>query len=142
MAVVCNDGLVRLFDLATVRARQQSKQTALQQLQQLAKEQLQDLLGSVEPDASNNMLPAQNGAGGRQVLQVLSGVSNVPPKQQVASKAGKIKGSSIAAKAVKLQRLDMPAASLNRKKLQQLLAAYGEFPAKYRLMIWYALEFH
>jgi hypothetical protein len=54
-------------------------------------------------------------------------------KQQIRDKAagGVGGGKQLAARA-----LDVPAAALNRRKLQQMLLVYGEFPARYRLLIW------
>lgn len=146
MAVVCSDGLVRLYDLAVVRSRQQQQQGAgvRTQLERLQEAQLQQL--SASADVFGVSSSAQK-AGGR----VLSDVGNVAhSKAAAAAGARKAKGAAAGPLAaggssahqaaepgqLRVRQLGAAATALNRRKLQEVLLAFGEFPARYRRLIW------
>lgn len=152
-AVVCTDGFIRLYDLAAVRAQQQKRTiVVLQQQQQHAQKMDEQQLRHLDAGtaALASYCAAGYAAGGpnkpQQVVQVLAEVSNMPAKHKAAAKPGRSDSSAIKSSASKssasksgimqLQQLDSPAAALNKQKVQQLLAVFGEFPAKYRQMIW------
>ena len=62
------------------------------------------------------------------------GALKAEAKQQ--QKGGKAVLGAVGGKQLAARVLDMPAAALNRRKLQQMLLVYGEFPARYRVLIW------
>jgi hypothetical protein len=147
MAVVCSDGLLRLYDLGVVRAQEQknSQQPQQQDLQELTLKELQQLSASAE------VLPApvQGGAAGRSTVsqaRILSDVVNLDTSSR-NGKAGKAKGASrpsaagssagvTAAGQLQVRALSGPAAALNTQKLQEVLLAYGQFPTRYRQLVW------
>jgi hypothetical protein len=144
MAVVCSDGLLRLFDLAVVRAKQQAH--SFVQLKRLQEVELQQLSANADSlPASSKAGPSASGqSAGARGSKVLSDVGNV----ELGSRAGKAKGTAEPAAAggsggptaagqqLHVRQLSQPAAALNRRKLQEILLAYGEFPARYRRLIW------
>lgn len=144
MAVVCSDGLLRLFDLAVVRAKQQGH--SFVQLKQLQEVQLQQLSTNADslPPLSKAGPSASAQSAGAHGSKVLSDVGNV----ELGSRAGRAKGTAAPAAAgsssgaaaagqqLHVRQLSQPAAALNRRKLQEILLAYGEFPTRYRRLIW------
>jgi hypothetical protein len=135
MAVVCTDGLVRLYDLAVVRARQQG--VALSpQLQRLTAAELAAGSGAAASSAGAGAVP----------LRERGDADNVPQPSRSTSTgkaaAAPAKGSSSTSRhqhvsaQLCVQPLDAPAAALNRHKLQDMLTQFGEFPARYRRLIW------
>jgi hypothetical protein len=144
MAVVCSDGLLRLFDLAAVRAKHQPHSFVhLKQLQEVELQQLPANADSL-PVVSQAGPSASAQSAGARGSNVLSDVGNV----QLGSRAGRAKGTAGTAAAggssggatvgqqLHIRQLSEPAAALNRHKLQENLLAYGEFPARYRRLIW------
>lgn len=160
MAVVCTDGLVRLYDLGVVRAKQQGV-SLNPQLQKLQESQLSQLsatsealpvpapaasgvqhIGAVASSSGGATAPAagqQQQAGRRE----LGDVGNIPSSSQAGarSKGGRggssnVKPGSTTAEQLTVRQLAAPAAALNRRKLQEMLLMFGEFPARYRRLIW------
>lgn len=143
MAVVCSDGLLRLYDLGVVRARQpaQAQQVQVQRLQEA---QLQQLSPAAEVMPVSDKGGAPTARTKAQLAQaargpaVLSDVGNV----ELGSRAGKARrpgrdGAPAApAGQLHVRQLGEPAAALNRLKLQDMLMAFGGFPARYRRLIW------
>jgi hypothetical protein len=147
MAVVCSDGLARVYDLAAVRKSAQQRSGLAQQVQQLQEAQLQQLPAGAGALASSSGPGSKVGASRdvqRAPVAVLSDVVNMPAK--AAGKAAKQRGKGYsgskgqAGAAVpgqpRVAALDAAAVALNRRKLQDMLSAYGEFPARYRQLIW------
>lgn len=136
IALVCSDGCVRLYDLAAWRAKQQAKlpQQLMQQLRRLSEDQLQHLTGCHESSRGavrNKSLQQRQQQQSSAPVQVLSEVSNMPGRQKTASAKKTAVGGGF-----RVQETSVLAAALNRQKLQELLAVYGEYPGKYRRMIW------
>lgn len=132
MAVVCSDGLVRLFDLAAVRAKQQGQgQGQRKQLQQLHQQQL------LQVSTSADVLPVLAGAqpGASRVLSNVSNIDHTGKAPAKANAASRRAGQSTPAQ-LHVRQLSGPAAALNRRKLQDMLRAFGEFPSRYRQLIW------
>lgn len=144
MAVVCSDGLVRLYDLATVR-RAAQQQRSTQQVHKLLEPQLQQLpagifstAGSVNSTSGQLMGP---GEPGQPPLQVLTDVANMPARKtgkatKLDKRALDISKPPVRVGQLQTQPLDAAAAALNKQKLQDMLKVYGEFPARYRPLIW------
>lgn len=144
MAVVCSDGLLRLYDLSVVRARQQARSpTQLQRLQQL---QLLLLSTSAEvlPAVPSKGVSAAQPAWAARHTKVLADVGNVECSRGRGGAGPSAAGSSGAAagaaaggsQQLRVRQLGETAAALNRSKLQGILLAFGEFPARYRRLIW------
>lgn len=150
MAVVCSDGLLRLYDLAIVRARQQQHTQRLQ-LQKLQEAQLLQLSPAAEVIAAadsggfsvgRSKPHAATQAAAARGASVLTDVGNV----ELGSRGSRAKrpaatgrdGAAAAAVAgqLRVRQLGEPAAALNRRKLQEMLLAFGGFPARYRRLIW------
>jgi hypothetical protein len=150
MAVVCSDGLARVFDLAAVRRGAQQRGGLAQQVQQLQEAQLQQLPGGAAVLTSSSSGQSSRAAASRQTqrapVAVLSDVANIPAKAagKAAKQHGKGPGSgrskphagSALPGQLRVSPLDGAAVALNRRKLQDMLAVYGEFPARYRPLIW------
>jgi hypothetical protein len=150
MAVVCSDGLARVFDLAAVRRGAQQRGLLAKQVQQLQEAQLQQLPAGAAVLTSGSSGQSSRAAASRGMQRaagaVLSDVANIPAK--AAGKAAKQQGKAPGSGSNKPQAgpalpgqlrvspLDGAAVALNRRKLQDMLAAYGEFPARYRQLIW------
>jgi len=145
MAVVCSDGLVRVYDLGVVRAKQQGQGQFIQ-LQRLQPAQLQHLstAADVLPTAAGSTAGgrhrpplAQAAAGPSKVLSDVGNVGRSAPAGRTKAKAAVKSGAAgSAASLFGVRQLAAPAAALNRRKLQDMLLAFGEFPARYRRLIW------
>eukprot|EP00882_Tetradesmus_deserticola_P023009 GHRQ01025034.1.p1 GENE.GHRQ01025034.1~~GHRQ01025034.1.p1 ORF type:complete len:156 (-),score=62.11 GHRQ01025034.1:140-607(-) len=148
MAVVCSDGLARIYDLAAVRRNAQQTSSSLQQVQQLQEAQLQQLpasAGVLTTSSSGPSSRADADKGQRGQVAVLSDVINVPAKAAGKAAKQRSKGASSGSSAragsalpgqLRVASLDAAAVALNKRKLQDMLSAYGEFPARYRQLIW------
>lgn len=141
MGVVCSDGMLRLFDLSAVRAKQQG-QTPVQ-LARLQQVQLLQLSTSADPLP----MPSKEGcsvAAPARGSKVLSDVGNIEHGSRTgrgqavgpAAAASNSTAAGAAGQQLRVRQLGEPAASLNRRKLQEILLAYGEFPIRYRRLIW------
>lgn len=126
MAVVCGDGAVRLFDLAAVRAQLQRAGSSVQ-LQRLHEAELQ-------------LLPATTGLPDEGEAPALREVGNIPSAtERCDSKGSKRKAQAARnsdTQSLSVRQLGGAAAALNRHKLQEILATFGEFPARHRRLIW------
>lgn len=144
MAVVCSDGMLRLYDLGVVRAQQQRhSQAAQQRLQELKLQELKQLSTSAEVFPSS----AQGTATGSR-SRVLSDVGNVERSSGGGrGSAGKVKGPSrppaagsstgiTASGQLQVRSLSGSAAEFNTHKLRDMLLVCGQFPARYRRLIW------
>lgn len=153
MAVVCSDGLARVYDLAAVRRGAQQHSSPAQQVQRLEEAQLQQLPAGAGVLVTSSRTGNKVGASTdvlRAPVAVLSDVVNVPAKaagqaakaakQRSKDASGNSSGKAQAGLAVpgqlRVSALDAPAVALNKRKLQDMLSAYGEFPARYRQLIW------
>jgi hypothetical protein len=144
LAAVCSDGLVRMFDLAVVRARQQQGQRGSLPVAQLQEQQLSQLPASSEQDIVRGPSTPEAGAAltgsGSCETRVLNDVVNLPTSaERSAARKPPVRKKDAAAAGklvLRTKLLNAPAASLNRRKLQELLMVYGEFPARYRQLIW------
>jgi hypothetical protein len=77
---------------------------------------------------------------------VLSDVANIPAKaagkaakqhgKGASSGSSKSQAGSALPRQLRVSPLDVAAVALNKRKLQDMLVAYGEFPARYRQLIW------
>jgi hypothetical protein len=147
MAVVCSDGLLRLYDLGVVRAQQQKhgQQPQQQNLQELTVKELQQLPATAEVLPASAQLGDAAGRSKASDTRILSDVGNLE-RSSSRGKAGKAKGPSrppaagssagVAAGQLQVRPLSGPAAALNTQKLQEVLLAYGQFPTQYRRLIW------
>eukprot|EP00775_Hariotina_reticulata_P010320 gene10320-10477_t len=144
LAAVCSDGLVRMYDLAVVRARQQQSQPGSLLVTKLQEQQLSQLPASSEQDLSTVASSSERAtaipSSSSTAKGVLADVVNLPASAQgcVRGKpAARQKDATVAGKLVLgTKLLNNPAMYLNRRKLQELLMVYGEFPARYRQLIW------
>jgi hypothetical protein len=153
MAVVCSDGLVRVYDLAAVRRGAQQHSSLAQAVQRLGEAQLQQLPASAGALATSSRTGSRVGAsrdGLRAPVAVLSDVVNVPAKaagkaaktskqrskDTSTSSRGKAQAGLAAASQLRVSPLDAAAVALNKRKLLDMLSTYGEFPARYRPLIW------
>eukprot|EP00879_Flechtneria_rotunda_P028464 GHRR01030580.1.p1 GENE.GHRR01030580.1~~GHRR01030580.1.p1 ORF type:complete len:432 (+),score=200.23 GHRR01030580.1:480-1775(+) len=140
MAVVCSDGLLRVYDLSVVRAKQQGlwQTQPVQKLQQSQLQQLPAGTGSLASrQGTTNSCSIGDGSRKHQ-QQVLSEVQNMPLKQPKVQQ--KAKPAAAAARQapgpLHIKPLHAAFAGLQHRKLQEILMVYGEFPARYRSLIW------
>jgi len=145
LAAVCSDGLVRMYDLAVVRARQQQSQQGSLLVTKLQGQQLSQLPASSEQGMSTvassseraTAIPSSSSSTAKGVLADVvnlpaSSQRGVPGKPPVRQKDAAVAGKLV----LGTKLLNDPAMYLNRRKLQELLMVYGEFPARYRQLIW------
>lgn len=131
MAVACSDGAVRLFDLAAVRSRQRGA-LPLQQLDEAALRSLPAASGVACEGEGEGESRGDAGAALREVGNI------APPRGARRGAGGKAARSAAGGSGpvLSVRSLDGAAAGLNRAKLCELLAAHGEFPPRYRALIW------
>jgi hypothetical protein len=156
MAVVCSDGLARLYDLSVIHAQHTNAgRTALQQqeLQVLQAAELQLLLAECQGAAQQ---PPHHGAAAAanavlmertntqtSISTALASQRHAKPTTSSSNASGSRRGAGSTC-AAGAQQLAVPppapaspaAVSLSQRKLQDILAVYGEFPARHRHRIW------
>ncbi|GBF94025.1 hypothetical protein Rsub_07293 [Raphidocelis subcapitata] len=106
-------------------------------------------LGAAAAAAAKAARGAGAGGGGRQKAEpgVLSDALNLPrgaPRERAEAAPGKPPAKpaapsaarAAAAAAVRARPLDAAAAAVSRARLEEMLVTYGEYPPRYRLLIW------